>query len=215
MQYRWISMTLTPLDQQDPRLRQICAVVAKSQLRDKQQQLEIDALLDFVHGVVNKTQRGIRRDPSRPNTVGLAANQVGIMKQIVVADMAIGRQGYTDIHVLVNPEILWISKALVNKPEGCVNFPEVWGVPERSRAIKIGAYDRSGNEVEMKLTGWPAVLMQHEIDHLSGRLFIDRLPDPRRAHLVRASELSEYRRGRGEWNHYVDVSQSVVKPTAN
>ena len=208
-------MTLTPLDQRDPRLRQVCARLAKGQLRDKQQQLEIDALLDFVRGVVNKTQPGVRRDPSRPNTVGLAANQVGIMKQIVVVDLAIGRQGYTDLHVLVNPEIAWISKAMVYKPEGCVNFPEVWGVPERSRSIKIGAYDRSGNELVLKLTGWPAVLMQHEIDHLYGRLFIDRLPDPSHAHLVRPNELVEYRRGRGEWTQYVDVSQSVVKPTAN
>jgi peptide deformylase len=177
-------MTLTPLDQHDPRLRQVCAELTKADLRDRQQQLEIDALLDFVYGKINKTAGGVRRDPKRPTTVGLAGNQVGIMKQICAVDLSIGRQGYSDMYLLVNPRITWSSKVVITKPEGCVNFPEIWGETKRSRRVKIAALDRSGNALELELNGWPAVLVQHEIDHLNGRLFIDRLPDPSKAHHV-------------------------------
>jgi peptide deformylase len=173
--------------------------------------MEIEALLDFVYGAANKTQRGNRRDPKRPVTVGLAANQVGIMKRITVVDMSVGHQGYVDIQVLVNPRITWTSKAVLTKPEGCVNFPEIWGVTQRFRTVKVNGLDRSGNELEMKLTGWPAVLIQHEIDHLDGHLFIDRLPDPSQAHLVRAEEFAEYRRMKEGWTKFVDVSDKIVR----
>jgi peptide deformylase len=206
-------MTLTPLDQHDPRLRQVCATLTKAQLRDKQQQLEIDALLDFVHGKVNKTVPGARRDPSRPTTVGLAGNQVGIMKQICVVDLSVGRQGYSDVHVLINPRVVWRSKAVQEKPEGCVNFPSVWGLTTRSRSVRVEAMDRSGNELTLKLDGWPAILMQHEIDHLYGHLFIDHLPDPVHAHLVTADEYPVYKKNRNKgWDKFVDVSGQVVPP---
>ena len=204
-------MTLTPLDQHDPRLRQVCAELSRSQLREKQQQLEIDALLDFVFGRVNKTAGNIRRDPDRPTTVGLAGNQVGIMKQICAVDLSIGRQGYSDMYLLINPRITWASKALTTKPEGCVNFPEVWGVTHRSKSVKVAGMDRSGNEVEFKLEGWPAVLAQHEIDHLYGRLFIDRLEDPSKAHHVPAEKYTLYRKVKpANWNEYIDVSKEAV-----
>jgi len=202
---------LAPLDQHDPRLRQVCAELTRLQLRDKKQQLEINALLDFVYGKVNKTAGGVRRDPGRPTTVGLAGNQVGILKQICAVDLSIGRQGYTDIHVLVNPRIVWSSKSMIEKPEGCVNFPEIWGVTHRARSIRLRAMDRSGNEIELKLTGWPAVLAQNEIDHLYGRLFIDRLPDPKKAHYVPSGSYTDYRRAKpANWSEYIDVSKQAV-----
>ena len=71
--------------------------------------------------------------------------------------------------------------------------------------------DRSGNEVELKLTGWPAVLVQHEIDHLHGRLFIDRLDDPTRAHHVPHDKYTLYRRVKpANWTEYIDVSKEAV-----
>jgi peptide deformylase len=204
-------MTLTPLDKQDPRLRQVCAKLTRPQLRTKQQQLEIDALLDFVYGRVNKNARGMRRDPKRPTTVGLAGNQVGIMKQICVVDLSIGHQGYSDMHVLVNPRVTWCSKSILIKPEGCVNFADIWGLTHRSRIVKVEAWDRSGNEVSFRLQGWPAALLQHEIDHLYGRLFIDRLPDPSKAHMVPKEKYAEYKKVKPDnWTDYADVSKYAV-----
>jgi len=205
-------MTLTPLDRHDPRLRQVCAELSRAQLRDKQQQLEIDALLDFVYGRVNKTTTsGNRRDPGRPTTVGLAGNQVGIMKQVCAVDLSVGRQGYSDMYLLINPRITWSSKAVAKKSEGCVNFPEIWGITHRARAVKVAALDRSGNDIELKLEGWPAVLVQHEIDHLYGRLFIDRLENPRQAHHVPTEKYQLYRKVKpANWTEYIDVSMEAV-----
>jgi peptide deformylase len=206
-------MILTPLDQNDPRLRQVCAEVSKGQLREREQQQEIDALIDYVYGVVDKTTvgRGVT-ERAQPRTVGLSANQVGIMKQICIVDMAIGRKGYHDLRVLVNPRIIVRSKAEIMKPEGCVNFVTTWGVTRRSRTIEVLCLDRSGNELLMKLTGWPAILLQHEVDHLQGRLFIDRLPDPRYAHHVELEEYPLYRKMKPEqWEKFVDVSEQVVR----
>lgn len=203
-------MTLTSLSQRDPRLRQVCAPISKAQLRERDLQLEIDALLDFVYGVARKDLPGARRDLSRPNTVGLSANQVGIMKRICVADLSIGRHGYSDVHVLINPQIISESRSQVERPEGCVNFSCTWGITRRSRSVKVAALDRSGNELELKLTGWPAVLIQHEIDHLNGYLFIDRLIDPTKAHLVEPKEYAAYRKVKPEhWTKCEDVTSQL------
>jgi peptide deformylase len=205
-------MILTPLAQNDPRLRQVCAPLTKSQLRTREQQAEIDALLDFVYGRPNKTtQSALHQDRSQPNTVGLSANQVGIMKQICIADLSVGQRGYSDVYVLVNPKIASRSKAELEKPEGCVNFETVWGITRRSRSVRVTALDRSGNEIELKLVGWPAILMQHEIDHINGHLFIDRLPDPTKAHLVEEDDYAAYRKMKpSDWQNFVDVSAQVV-----
>jgi peptide deformylase len=126
--------------------------------------------------------------------------------------MAIGRKGYSDLHVLVNPKVVWRSRAQVERAEGCVNFPTTWGETVRPRSVQVAAWDRSGNEITVKVTGWPAIMLQHEIDHLEGRLFIDRLTDPRRAHLVAPEEFAAYRRSKpGEWSKFVDVSSKVVQ----
>jgi len=179
----------------------------------REQQLEIEALLDYVSGVVNKNTLGARRDHSRPITVGLSANQAGIMKQICVVDLSIGRKGYTDLYVLVNPRVAWRSKARVARTEGCVNFPTTWGVTNRATSVRVSAWDRSGNELELKLGGWPASLLQHEIDHLEGLLFIDRMPDPGHAHLVQPEEYSVYRKSKpDEWESYIDMSREAVVP---
>jgi peptide deformylase len=204
-------MVLSPLKQEDPRLRQICAFVSKSQLRSREQQLEIDALVNFMYAEPGKILQSEGLRHSAPTTVGLSANQVGIMKQICAVDLSIGRRGYSDVYILVNPKLIWWSKALVERPEGCVNFDHVWGITQRSRSVRVSALDRSGNELELKLTGWPATLLQHEIDHLEGRLFIDRLKNPANAHYVADDDFSRYHKGKpNNWTKLVDVSSQAI-----
>jgi len=203
-------MTLKPLDQNDPRLRQVCAPVSRVQLREREQQVEIDALLDLVWTLGTKPAAAAVRDRTRPSTVGLSANQAGIMKRICVVDLAIGHRGYSDLHVLVNPKITWRGKAMVERTEGCVNFPTTWGITERSRSVRVAAWDRSGNEIELKLVGWPASLLQHELDHLDGHLFIDRMVDPAHAHFVMREQYADYRKAKPEeWKEFVDMSTKV------
>ncbi len=202
-------MIFTPLKETDPRLRQVCAKLTRKDLRSRLQQLEIDALLEFVAGKHDTdAAKGRGR---RASTVGLSANQVGIMKQICVVDLAVGCKGYNDLYVLINPRVVRHSKLTVARSEGCVNFPTTWGMARRSRSVRVVALDRSGNELELRLTGWPAALVQHEIDHLYGRLFIDRLADPVKAHHVEPDEYEIYRRSKpGEWGNFVDVSVHAV-----
>lgn len=208
---------LVPLDQRDPRLRQICAPLTKLQLREREQQLEIDALVDFVQqGSNGGSSPASEPGTVSPRTVGLSGCQVGIMKQICVVDLSVGRKGYQDIYILINPYMASWSRGLTHRAEGCINFPETWGVTNRSQQITIGAWDRSGNDIQLRVSGWPAVLLQHEIDHVNGRLFIDRLPDPSRAHLVKAHEYGRYRRSRaGSWDQYVDMSMEAITLPAN
>jgi peptide deformylase len=114
------------------------------------------------------------------------------------------------LHVLVNPKIVWRSKTTIEKHEGCVNFPAIWGKTRRSGTVRVEALDRSGNVITLKVTGWVAVLLQHEIDHVNGRLFIDRLIDPARADLVRAGEFQNYRKQKSAWTAKIDVSGRVI-----
>jgi peptide deformylase len=201
-------MVLTLLDQNDLRLRLACAPLSRSQLRDREQQYEIDALLSLVEN--SKADQD--RTEIGAAIVGLSACQVSIMKQVCVVDMSIGRRGYHDFCVLVNPKITWRSKSVVTKSESCLNFPTVWGVTRRARSVRISALDRSGNDIEMKLEGWPAVLLQHEIDHMNGYLFIDRLADPTKAHLVDPGEHSQYLKRRGTWTKIIDVTGQTREP---
>jgi peptide deformylase len=73
----------------------------------------------------------------------------------------------------------------------------------------VEAWDRSGHELKLEVDGWAAALLQHEVDHLNGRLFLDRLIEPARADLVLPTEYAQYRRNKGEWLHKVDVSGRV------
>ena len=196
-------MKLHVLKPTDPILRTKCQQIAKRELRLTKTQLIIEDMLDYVYGTNNK---GTERDRSHSMTVGLSANQMGLAKQISIVDLAIGRKTISDIHVLINPEIVWKSKTLVEHVEGCVNLPNIWGPVKRSKRIKVHAFDRSGNEMLFTLSGWPAILLQHEVGHLQGELFIDLLENPKQAHLVENDDYKTYRKHKKSWAKFIDVT---------
>ena len=199
-------MSLSVLKPTDIILRTPCIPLTKNQLRLNKTQDEIETLLDFVYGANNK---GKDRDVRSTMTVGLSANQVGIAKRISVVDLAIGRKSYSDIFVLINPEIIWHSKTQVEHVEGCVNLPNIWGYVKRFKKIKVKALDRSGNGIMLTMQGWPAILLQHEIGHLDGELFIDKIRDPKKAHLVENKEYKAYKVNKKQWKKFIDVSDLV------
>lgn len=200
---------LIPLAATDQRLRQVCVEVSRRELRTGAVQAEIEQMLAFVYGHNHKAASHQRR---RPVTVGLSANQVGIMRRISIVDLAIGRRDASDIHALINPRILARSQAVTRHSEGCVNLPQIWGPVERCRRVTVQALDRSGNTLTIEADGWAAVLLQHEIDHLSGQLFIDHLADPAKAHLVAPGDMKAYNKTSAtDWPHYIDV-RHLVRP---
>jgi peptide deformylase len=117
--------------------------------------------------------------------VGLAAPQVGVSERVIVVE-------YTEdedeeegapppkkkLYTLINPEIIWASEDMVDGTEGCLSIPGWLGDVSRHEAIAVKALNRSGQKVKINAEGWLARIFQHEIDHLDGVLYIDRLVSP-------------------------------------
>ena len=105
------------------------------------------------------------------NGIGLAAPQVGLSQRIILADT---REPDEKI-ALVNPEIVWVSSELAKMKEGCLSIPGVEGEVIRPARVLIRAIGLDGKPVEMKASGLFARVFQHEVDHLNGVLFPDRV----------------------------------------
>lgn len=103
--------------------------------------------------------------------VGLAATQIGVHRRVVVIDISETRDQPI---VLINPEVV-ASEGYADNEEGCLSVPGVFDIVRRARWIKARALDRYGKPFEIETDGLLAVCIQHEIDHLQGRLFIEYL----------------------------------------
>ncbi|BBF22269.1 peptide deformylase [Sutterella megalosphaeroides] len=104
--------------------------------------------------------------------VGLAANQVGVLKRIVVIDVS---EDKSDLKVLVNPSVVEHSDTLKDYEEGCLSLKGLYEHVKRPDHVRVRAQDLDGNPVEFEAEGILAVCVQHEIDHLDGVVFIDHL----------------------------------------
>jgi len=104
--------------------------------------------------------------------IGLAATQINVHERIVVIDVS--EEGDSPM-TLINPEILASSDERVEMQEGCLSIPEVYEMIERPAEVRVSAIDREGNPFEVEADGLLAVCIQHEIDHLQGKLFVDYL----------------------------------------
>jgi peptide deformylase len=105
--------------------------------------------------------------------VGLAATQVDVHKQIVIIDVSDDR---TDLRVFVNPEITRREGVAVNQ-EGCLSIPGIYDNVERAESVTVTALDRNGARFTLNASGMLAACIQHEMDHLQGKVFIDYLSE--------------------------------------
>lgn len=109
--------------------------------------------------------------------VGLSANQIGLKQRMFVLYM-IDDKGNPVEHALVNPKIISHSVSMLYLPEceGCLSVDRpVEGFVPRYESVKVKGYDLSGNQVTLKFKGYPAIVIQHEMDHLDGIMFYDRI----------------------------------------
>lgn len=106
------------------------------------------------------------------NGIGLAATQVDIHERIVVIDVSEERD---QPMVLINPEIIWYSDEKVVGDEGCLSVPGIYDGVERSTQVHVRAADRDGQSRVIKADGLLAVCVQHELDHLLGKVFVEYL----------------------------------------
>lgn len=105
------------------------------------------------------------------NGIGLAAPQIGVNKRIAVIDVSEERDQRIE---LINPELTLLDGTIPSE-EGCLSIPEYRDTVKRAPEVKVKAQDRDGNEFEIEADGLLAICMQHEIDHLNGILFVDKL----------------------------------------
>lgn len=104
--------------------------------------------------------------------VGLAASQVDVHERVVVIDVS---ENNDDLLVLINPEITWYSEETEVFEEGCLSVSEVYDKVERAAEIKVKALDENGKAFEFHADGLLAVCVQHELDHLEGKVFVEHL----------------------------------------
>ena len=158
--------TLSILEFPDPRLRTVAAPVT-----------EFDAELKQFVADMYETMYAA-------NGVGLAATQVNVHKRVLVADMSDDRN---EPMVLINPEILEKDGQQVYQ-EGCLSFPGIYADVTRALHVKVKARDVDGNEIVVEAEGPLAVCIQHEMDHLAGKVFVDYLSPLKRTMLLKRME---------------------------
>ena len=112
--------------------------------------------------------------------VGLAANQIGVLKEIVVINIEDDEKKLRKEYALFNPKIIFFSKETVSIEEGCLSLPQQFAEIERPSSIKIQYLNENNKIIEEEKNGFEARVLQHEIDHLSGKLFIDYLSSLKR-----------------------------------
>jgi len=111
--------------------------------------------------------------------VGLAAIQVGHDKSLLIYDVA-PRDEKRDLQVLINPRIVSSEGTMISEDEGCLSVPDFRSDVKRASQILVEGIDREGKPLRLEAEGLLAVVLQHEIDHLNGTLFIDRISSLKR-----------------------------------
>jgi len=104
--------------------------------------------------------------------IGLAATQVNVHERVVVIDIT---ETHDQLQVFINPEITWSSDTLQSYEEGCLSIPGIYDKVERPDAVTVTALDLDGKPFTLEADGLLAVCIQHEIDHLNGKLFTQHL----------------------------------------
>jgi len=124
------------------------------------------------------------------NGVGLAATQIDVHERIIVADVSEERD---QPFVLINPELLWASEEKQLGDEGCLSVPGIYDGVERSVAVKVKALDEHGQERVIEAEGFQAICIQHEMDHLMGKVFVEYL-SPLKKNRIKTKLLKQQKR---------------------
>jgi peptide deformylase len=129
--------------------------------------------------------------------VGLAATQVDVHEQLIVIDTS---ETHDNLQVFINPEITWASPEKQVYDEGCLSVPGVYDGVERPARVKVRALDLDGKPFEIEADGLLAVCIQHEMDHLKGKVFVEYL-SPLKRNRIRTRMLKEERELKRDQQH--------------
>jgi peptide deformylase len=148
-----------------PVLRQVAEPVDPKEITGDEMQILIEDMLETMYEY---------------NGVGLAAPQVHVSKQMALVGGDSDDDGNPVVRPIFNPVITPTTDVLYGMYEGCLSVPGLRGWVERPVSIHVEYFDADGEKVVRDIEGFPAVVFQHECDHLEGKLFIDRMKDMRR-----------------------------------
>ena len=167
-------MALLPiLEFPDPRLRKVASPVT---VFDAKLEVLIDDMFETMYDA---------------NGIGLAASQIDVHEQVIVIDLSNDR---STPRVFINPSIEVIDHSLDGFEEGCLSVPGFSESVERPKTIRVRALDREGVAIDETVTGLLAVCLQHEMDHLQGKLFVDYLSPLKRQRIRQRLEKEQRRR---------------------
>ena len=130
--------------------------------------------LDNIDGDVQQMIDQMSETMYEAPGLGLAAIQVGWNKSLLIYDIAPPEEGRS-LNVLINPRIVHQEGEIVSENEGCLSVPEFRADVKRSASILVEGVDREGRPLRLEAHGMLAIVLQHEIDHLNGKLFIDHI----------------------------------------
>ena len=176
-----------------PVLRQTARPVAREEVHSESIKRLIDDLIETM------------RDA---HGAGLAANQVGEPVQICVIEVGDNprypHKPRIPLTVLINPRIESLCEESFENYEGCLSVPNLRGLVRRHARVRVRALDRQGEAIDQEFLGFTAATMQHEIDHLFGTLFVDRVDDP--TSLTTWEQYERYRK-----QGFMETAREVVK----
>lgn len=161
----------------DPRLKKPCDLVAKV----------TSEVSDLAHDMLETMY-------DAPG-IGLAAPQVGVMIRLIVMDCI--KDGVPEPMVLINPLVVWSSEDVTTYEEGCLSIPDQYADVKRPGTVKVQWMGLDGQTNERLFEGLWSTCVQHEIDHLDGKLFIDYLGPLKRQMITRKMEKLKRERARG------------------
>lgn len=141
----------------------------------------VSIITDIEHKIWNDMFDSMYAMPG----IGLAACQIGVMRSLAIVDVGDGKINPIE---MANPKILHASGVFVTNQEGSPNLPGVWANISRPRAVTVSYMNKHGKQTEKDFVGLWAVSVQHQIDHLNGKMFFDYLSNVKRKMLIRKSQ---------------------------
>ncbi len=177
-------------------LLQIAEPIVFSEFQSQETKKAIEEMFETAYGE--------QKDEKKPLLVGLAAPQIGISKRIILVDViADGKGKVGDLRLYLNPEIVASSEEKNDWYEGCYSTSRVSGIVSRPTRIKLEAYTKDGILIQEEYAGYTARIIQHEIDHLNGKVFIDHITDDEKLHWVEKEDYPQYRNQQA-WRNWPD-----------
>lgn len=146
----------------------------------RQKSKRVHVITDETHALIDDlTSAALDWEASRPHEISaaIAAVQVDRLDRVVIVRSDFDNKDHQDFTALINPEIVKYEGNIVEDYEGCLSVKKVYGKVPRYSKIRVKAMDAQGNEIRIKAEGFLARVLQHEIDHTNGIVFIDHIKD--------------------------------------